>query len=239
MTKHILVWFASWCIAGYVLVLRWTCRHTFENDPRPELRKSGQNYLFAMLHANQLAVVTHGEPGTGAMVSKSADGQLIVPALLVAKCTPVRGSKWRPGGSKGGREAVDALTQHVLDGFPAAIAVDGPRGPRGRVHKGIAAISQATGAAVLNVVAVPNRRYVFENTWDRLQVPLPLSRINGYFAEPIYPIEGEKLEAYRQRIEQSLRELENRVDPLENGAIANLAIVDEPDASEHSARSAA
>ncbi len=220
-------------------MLRWTCQHTFENDPRPELRKTGQNYLFAMLHAHQLAVVTHGEPGTGAMVSKSADGQLIVPALRVARCTPVRGSKWRAWGAKGGREAVDALTQHVLDGFPAAIAVDGPRGPRGRVHKGIAAISQATGAAVLNIVAVPTRRYVFHKTWDRLQVPLPLSRINGYFAEPIYPIEGEKLEAYRQRIERSLRELEKRVDPGESSSIANLTLTQEPDAAECSVRSAA
>jgi lysophospholipid acyltransferase (LPLAT)-like uncharacterized protein len=216
MTKRILVWFASWCIAGYVLLLRLTCRHTFENDPRPELRETGQNYLFSMLHSNQLAIVTHGEPGTGAMVSKSADGQLIVPALIVSKCTPVRGSKWRATGGKGGREAVEALTQHVLDGFPAAVAVDGPRGPRGRVHKGIAAISQATGAAVLNVVAVPTQRYVFKTTWDRLQLPLPFCLIRGYFAEPIFPIAGEKLEAYRHRIEVSLRTLEQRVDPTES-----------------------
>lgn len=215
MTKRILVWFTSWCIAGYVLLLRATCRHGFATDPRPEMRKSGQNYLFAMLHAHQLAIIVHGEPGTGAMVSKSTDGQLIVPALQVAHVTPVRGSKWRASGAKGGREAIDALTQHVHDGFPAAIAIDGPRGPRGRVHKGIASISQATGAAVLNVVAVPTRRYIFKGTWDRLQIPLPFCDINGYFAEPIYPIAGEKLEAYRQRIERSLRELEQRVDPQE------------------------
>ncbi len=213
MIKRLLVWLASWAIAAYVLLLRATCRVKFDKDSRPELKNAGKNYLFAFLHAHQLAIVTHGEPGTGAMVSKSADGQLIVPALRVTGCTPVRGSKWRSWGAKGGREAIDALTQHVQDGFPAAIAVDGPRGPRGRVHKGIAAISQATGAAVLCVVAAPTRRHVFRGTWDRLQLPLPFSQIRGYFADPIFPIEGEKLELYRQRIEQSLAQLERLVDP--------------------------
>ncbi len=213
MSKRLLVWLASWTIAAYVLLLRATCRVKYENDQRPALKEAGQNYLYAFLHAHQLAVVTHGEPGTGAMVSKSADGQLIVPALQVTRCTPVRGSKWRSWGGKGGLDAVDSLTRHVMNGRPAAIAVDGPRGPRGRVHKGIAAISQSTGAAVLCVVAVPTRRHVFDRTWDRLQIPLPFSTIQGHFSDPIHPVEGEKLEAYRQRIEASLASLESLVDP--------------------------
>ncbi len=212
MFKRAIVWLASWCIAGYILLLRRTCRVRFDNDRREEFRSDKQNYLFSFLHAHQIAITIYGEPGTAAMVSRSADGQLIVPALQVSGCIPVRGSKWRAWSNKGGREAVDELTAHVIGGRPAAIAVDGPRGPRGRVHKGIAAISQNTGAIVLNAVAIPSRRIVFPRTWDRLQIPLPFCTIRGNFADPIYPVVGEKLEIYRQRIECSLAELEQRVD---------------------------
>jgi hypothetical protein len=206
--RRVLVWLVSWGIAGYIVLLRHTCRIIFENDPRPELRRHGQTYLYSFLHAHQIGITVKGEPGTGAMVSRSHDGQLIVPALKVTGCIPVRGSKWRAGDDKGGRDAIDALTQHVQGGKPVAIAVDGPRGPRGRVHKGIAAISQATGSAVINVVATPSRRIVIHRAWDKMQIPLPFCTIRGYFADPIYPVVGEKLEAYRQRIEQSLQDLE-------------------------------
>ena len=76
-------------------------------------------------------------------------------------------------------------------------------------------VSQQAGAAVLVIVARPKRRWIATQAWDRLQLPIPVSRIEGYFAEPIFPHEGEKLEAYRQRIEAVLRELESKLDPDE------------------------
>ena len=221
-----LVWMASWGIAAAVLLIRSTTRVNSHNDQRPYLRARGQNFVFSFLHAHQLGIIMIGERGTGAMVSQSQDGELVVPSLKVSGCVPVRGSKWRPnsGSSKGGREAVKALTEHVLSGKPAAVAVDGPRGPRGRVHKGIAAISQKTGAAVLNTVAIPSRRTILQRTWDKMQIPLPFGRIDGYFADPIYPRAGEKLEAYRQRIEASLHQLERRAERLAKGEPVPVAM---------------
>ncbi len=53
-----------------------------------------------------------------------------------------------------------------------------------------------------------------------MQVPKPFSTVHGYFAEPIYPVAGEKLEAYRRRIEANLLELEAQFEPGE--AIYNV-----------------
>lgn len=207
--------FLSWLIVGLVQLIRTTCRIHFHNDQRDQLRAEGVNYLYSFLHAHQLSVMTGSEAGTAAMVSQSNDGSLIVPALKHAGCVVYRGSKKSNNRARGGQQAIDSLIAHVIDGRPAAIAVDGPRGPRGRVHKGIALVSQQTGAAVLNIVAVPRRRWIARKAWDRMQIPVPFHRIDGYFADPIYPREGEKLEAYRQRIEASLHALEARLDPAE------------------------
>jgi len=204
------VWFGSWMICAFVMLIRWTQRVRYHNDPRDILRANSKTYIYSFLHAHQLCMTICSEKGAGAMVSQSADGQLIVPALEMIGCVPVRGSKWRANGAKGGRKAIDALTDHVAGGRPAAIAVDGPRGPRGRVHKGVAAVSHRTGTAVINVVAVNSFKIVLSRTWDRMEIPLPFGHVDGYFADPIYPQEGEKLEAYRKRIEESLQALERK-----------------------------
>jgi lysophospholipid acyltransferase (LPLAT)-like uncharacterized protein len=112
-------------------------------------------------------------------------------------------------------EALDALVEHVQTGSPAIIAVDGPRGPRGRVRKGIAALALRADATVLNVILVPRWRLRITISWDRFQVPLPFSRIDAFFAEPIRCEPNEGIESVRRRIEASLNELELAHDPSE------------------------
>lgn len=192
-----------------------TCRIRVHHDPRQELRANGKRYIFSVLHAHQVSAIVDSERGTGAMVSRSLDGQMIVPALRVRGVIPVRGSGGRGRGGRGGREALDQLIEHVRSGHPAYLAVDGPRGPRGYVHKGVAVLAQRCDAAVLLMVAVPSQRWILKRSWDRLQIPLPFSRIDGYFADPIIPIEGESAEQLRQRIESALNDLEMKHDPAE------------------------
>lgn len=205
-------WLIAWSAAAAILLLRWTCRVRLHNDPRPQLRAAGTPYIYSVLHAHQIAAIIDGERGTGAMVSRSVDGGIIVPALWARGIRPIRGSGMRGGASKGGRAALDALIDHVRGGSPAFLAVDGPRGPRGRVHKGIALMSQKTGAAVLIVVPVPSRRWIARRSWDRMQIPKPLCTIHAHFGTPLHPQASEPLEAYRQRIEQAIASLERKVD---------------------------
>jgi lysophospholipid acyltransferase (LPLAT)-like uncharacterized protein len=209
---------SGWFIALAVLILRACCRIRLHNDPRPDLRASSKAYVYSVLHSHQIAAVIDGERGTGAMVSRSDDGELLIPSLWICGITPIRGSNRRKdgdAGNKGGLAAIDALVQHVNAGAPGYLAVDGPRGPRNLVHKGIAVLSQRTGAAVINLVAVPSRRWIFTHAWDRLQIPKPFATIHGYFGEPIFPREGEGVEQYRQRIELSLNDLERQHDLVE------------------------
>lgn len=202
----------GWPIAATVLAFRWTCRVRIHGiDPRPGMRARGEKYVYSILHAHQVAIIAFAEKNTAAMVSRSADGELLQPTFKMLGVTPQRGSNGR-----GGTAALDAMVEHVASGVgPALIAVDGPRGPRGQVRKGIAALAKRSGAEVLNVIVVPRWRKTFGGAWDRFQLPMPFSRLDAYFAEPIRPQPGESTEALRRRVEQSLNELERKHDPTE------------------------
>ena len=93
--------------------------------------------------------------------------------------------------------------------------MDGPRGPRNHVNRGIAKLSLATGAAVLIAVPIPRRRWILSRTWDRFQIPKPFTRMEIFFAPPMLSYEGEDLEVFRQRIEDALTAFEEQHDPEE------------------------
>ncbi len=208
--KRFLLKSTGWLVGLVVLVLRMTCRIEIHNDPRPSLSSRGGRHVFALLHAQQVAASMAADRGTGAMVSRSADGEIIVPALRVGGHVPIRGSS---GKAKGGAAALQVLIEHVRGNRPAILAVDGPRGPRGSVQKGIGLLARKTDAAVLAVIAIPTRRWIITRTWDRLQIPKPFSTIHCYFAEPALPRRGESLDQFAKRIETSLAALEKRFDP--------------------------
>lgn len=161
------------------------------------------------------------------MVSRSLDGQIIVPALKAAGCVPVRGSGGGKGtegkGGKGGGVALHALIRHVQNGRPAILAVDGPKGPRNHVQKGIAVLAIESQAVVLNVVTVPSRRWILRKTWDRLQIPKPFSTIYAYFDQPLQPLPNESADDFRLRVEQSLNSLEAEHDPQEGPSLVSHA----------------
>lgn len=210
----------GWFFALAMLTLRATCRVRVGHDPRQGLRDAGTPYVYSILHAQQAAAAINRERGTAAMVSASADGELLIRGFRALGIEPVRGSNRTQKNDKGGRAALEQMIDHVRGGRSALIAVDGPRGPRNKIRKGIAVLSRRSGAAVLNVVLVPRRRWILSKAWDRMQIPKPFTRIDAYFAEPLEPLAGESVEQYRQRIEASLNALEREHDPAEAPRLA-------------------
>lgn len=210
-----------WLVAAAVLFLRWSSRVRAHDDPRPGLRGAGTPYVYAILHAHHLTALLAAEKGLVVMVSRSRDGDIALPSLAVCRCTAVRGSGG--GRGKGGGPAMTRMIKEVLAGHPAVLTVDGPVGPRGHVHPGIALLAERTAAAVIPLIAIPSRRSVLRKTWDRLQVPLPAARIDLYMSEPMTPGDEEPIEAFRQRVGQQLADLERRFDPHESVAARDAA----------------
>ncbi len=205
----------SWLVAAAVGVVRWSCRVRIDNDPRIALRAAGVHYVYAILHAHHLTALLVAERGLVVMVSRSKDGDIALPTLQVCGCIAVRGSGGGRGKGKGGGPAMTRMIKYVDAGHPAVLTVDGPVGPRGHVRPGIALLSAKTGAAVIPMAVIASRRRFLTKTWDRLQIPLPFTRIDLHAGATMFPNPGESLEAFSRRIERELRELERRHDPGE------------------------
>lgn len=218
--KALKYWTIGWLSAIAIMLIRATCRVRVHDDPRPALRAESKRYIYSVLHAHQVAAIIGGEPGTAAMVSRSADGSILLPSLWLRGIIAIRGSSRRAGEDKGGRTALDVLCSHLLAGKPAYLAIDGPRGPRNRVQKGVAVLSQRSGAVVVNLVAIPTRRWILSRAWDRMQIPKPFSTIQVHFGEPLVSSDEESSEQFRGRIEASLRALEIAYDPAEAARFA-------------------
>ena len=207
----------GWILALFVLLLRMTCRIHLHDDPRPALRLSKKPYAYAILHGHQLCAVLAAEEGTAAMVSRSADGDFLIPSLKVRHVIAVRGSTRHQGQDKGGSDALEKLIAHVRKGKPAYLAVDGPRGPRGTVNRGIAKLAASTNAEVIIAAPVSKQRYILTRAWDRFQIPKPFTRIDVFFAEPLHLNLNENIDDFCLRIEKRLARLEHEHDPVEAG----------------------
>lgn len=213
---------AAWILGLAMYVLRKTCRPRFHDDPRPELRRRGIRFTYAGYHAQQLGCVMTAEPGCAALASRSTDGAMVVPTLRLCGFSIVRGSGGRA--KKGGASALQKLIQIVRGGTPAAITVDGPRGPRGKVQPGIGLLAVKADAVVVPVFPVMRSRWIIQSSWDRMQVPLPFCRIDVHFGEPIHPAPDRTAQEIAERVEAELITLERELDPIE--AVHHYADVD-------------
>lgn len=144
-----------------------------------------------------------------AIISRSADGEMIAKLALRLGFRPIRGSS-----SKGGRQALRAIVDDLTHNQVAVHAVDGPQGPRGVVKAGLVKMAQLSGAAVVPVYVSMDRAWRF-NSWDRFLVPKPFSRIVLEWGDPIFvpqEMEPDAFENFRLDVERKMREGYTKVD---------------------------
>jgi lysophospholipid acyltransferase (LPLAT)-like uncharacterized protein len=207
---------AAWLLAVFVLLWRVSCRAAVHDDPRPALRAARRPYIYAILHAHQVAaVLINDDPGIAAMLSRSTDGDLLAPSLRVTGVLAMRGSTRRAGQDKGGRRALQLLEAHTRAGHPSLLAVDGPRGPRNHVHRGVVDLARATNATIVPCVIVSSRRWILRRSWDRFQIPAPFCRLSMTFAMPLDPGAEPDDGRLRALVGGALEDLERRCDPIE------------------------
>jgi len=165
--------------------LRWHWTdHSFFNDTETE-----QRAIFAIWH-NRLAlslILYHrhvARCGSGrrlaALVSASRDGGLLARVLELFDVVGIRGSS-----SRRGAPALRELVSAASGGCDLAVTPDGPRGPRYEPQAGVISLAQITQLPIVPV----SFRLGWKRTlrsWDRFQIPIPFSRCEVVFGEPIW-----------------------------------------------------
>jgi lysophospholipid acyltransferase (LPLAT)-like uncharacterized protein len=83
-----------------------------------------------------------------------------------------------------GSDALRELVEMLLEeGYHTAISVDGPRGPRFFVKRGVIDLAEKTGAPILtmSVAAYPR---LSVPTWDNMSIPVPFSKVAFIYGGP-------------------------------------------------------
>lgn len=156
--------------------VRFEARH---RDRFDAFEERGEAVLYALWHGRLLPLTFyHRRRGIGALISQSADGELIARLVRGWGFDPIRGSS-----SRGGREALRQIVRRTRAGQSIAVTPDGPRGPRQKVQPGVVVAAQLSGAAILPVVAGCDRAW-WPGGWDRFCVPKPFSRVVVVYGEP-------------------------------------------------------
>ena len=149
------------------------------------------------------------------MISQSRDGEMTAGIARRLGYTPVRGSS-----SKGGGQALQALTRMMKSEdktYLCGTPVDGPRGPARKLKKGMVILARDTGAYFIPMAASGTRVWTFPKAWDRTILPKPFSKMVVGFGKPCKiasDLEGEALEARCLELEKELNELTDRVDKI-------------------------
>lgn len=150
-----------------------------------------------------------------AIASRSGDGDFAAQFLKPFGIKMIRGSSSnpkKPSKKKGGAAAMAAALRFLQDTPAGIIALtpDGPKGPRGVCHYGVAAISMRAGVPVMPLAWSASRAITF-NSWDRAMVPLPFTRIYLIWGDALVPpadsAERDVVERFRLDVQQAMLEL--------------------------------
>ena len=153
-----------------LLALTWRIRLDDPKGLAPAARDGGA--VLALLHGEQLPLLmTHRSSRTVLMVSASRDGEWLARTAKHLGYRSIRGSTSRRAIAAllGARRALQA-------GDTVAIAVDGPRGPRGSIQPGAQHLAERSGVPLISIRAQASRFWEL-SSWDRFMIPKPFARI--------------------------------------------------------------
>lgn len=146
-----------------------------------DLKKKNQNYVLAFWHSTMIVSwYLHKNDGFAALTSKSKDGDLLAKQLKHWKYKVVRGSS-----SKGGDVALEIMVDHAKNNYSIAITPDGPRGPANKFKAGAVITAKKSGVPLV-LMGIGVKAKTKLNSWDKFQIPNPLSRINVIYSDSIY-----------------------------------------------------
>jgi len=157
-----------------------------------ELSKNSRKLLVPCWHRGLIYYGYHFRGIKAATIgSKSKDAE--IPAAIVEKL----GVKVFKGSStRGGREALDALTEYVNANNYAGVNPDGPVGPQLISKPGMIQLAARTGAPILAFGWDADKSWEF-NTWDKMVLPKPFARVCVLFDRtPMYVPAGLTIDEY-------------------------------------------
>jgi lysophospholipid acyltransferase (LPLAT)-like uncharacterized protein len=195
---RIIIWLGYWVIRLIGPTLRVSI--SFEEGAQATLE---QRPLIASFWHSCMIPATYicRNLGVRVMSSNSYDGEYMGRIIHKFGFVAVKGSS-----SRNAVRALLGLRRALQDGWTVAFTLDGPRGPRHKVKPGPVALARSSGVPLTMFHAAVDRAWVL-NSWDRMMIPMPFSRVLVRFGKLI-PVPGdatdEDVERYTTELQAAL-----------------------------------
>ena len=182
-------WILSIIVYGLMQAIRLSCRIDaigLENRDQAMQKSAYKSYILVTWHEHLISSgVAHiGKSFLSPIASRSSSGRVIGRALSWFGHKVVYGSQNRDGRDKGGSLARNELLQNLKLGFSSVLTVDGSIGPRRFCKPGAIDLAVKAAAQILPSATVVSRYWQL-NTWDKLQIPKPFSKIILSYGPPL------------------------------------------------------
>ncbi len=197
-------------LAGYASLVARTSHAVFQPADALDRLRAQHPAIQALWHGQFLTVPALSPTDVPAriMVARHGDADILGHALeSFQHIELIRGAG--AGGrlkDRGGAAALRASVRALGDGYSLIMTADVPPGPARHAGLGIITLARLSGRPILPV-AMASSRYWSLNTWSRLTIHLPFSKISIVVGEPLYvPRDADEtqLEHYRAALQDAL-----------------------------------
>jgi len=196
-------------IAALASTFRWRAEGVAALEA---VARSGRQPIMAFWHGRILPATAYfRRRGIVVITSENFDGEWIARIIERFGYGTARGSTTR-----GGPRAMAQLVRAMKAGKPSGFTLDGPRGPAHVAQPGAVWLAGATGNPILPFHLEAASAWTLRS-WDRTQIPKPMSTVSLVVGEPIEvkaEATEEEREATRKVLEEVLAALEQRASAL-------------------------
>ena len=209
---RIIIWLGYWVIRLIGPTLRISA--SYEDGAQQTL---GQRPVVASFWHSCMIPATYifRDLGIRVMSSNSYDGEYMGRIIHKFGFVAVKGSS-----SRNAVRALLGLRRALEEGWTVAFTLDGPRGPRHKVKPGPVALARSSQVPLTMFHAAVDRAWVL-NSWDRMMIPVPFSRVLVRFGKLI-PVPRD---ASDEDIERYTAELQAALDRVCEFSEANVRMV--------------
>ena len=197
-------------VARYIRYVGSSSHQSAEMTEQFEEHAHNHPCVITMWHGQFLLLPLVKQPGyeVDIMLARHRDAELMGAVLRNFGMRLIRGAG--AGGrrkDRGGVHAFRAAVQTLREGRSVGMTADVPgSGEARRAGLGVVMIARASGKPVMPL-AIATSRYVAFNTWSRMTLNLPWSRLGFAVGDVVHvprDAHGEELEQYRLAVERSL-----------------------------------
>lgn len=198
--KDVLRKIAPWAGFLFYKTLFYTWRiHIDESPDLQRALKEKTPVIYAHWHGDELGILhLLGPYHVCAMVSTSADGEIMDRLVRLLGGTTSRGSSTRSGVS-----ALRGILRLAQEGRSPSVAVDGPKGPYHKAKAGIFEIAKLTGGEIIPLTVACSKAWEFPRSWNKTYLPKPFAHLSVVFG-PALPVLARSDDAHDPSLASSL-----------------------------------